>query len=109
MSITNKLRSLKKRVFDERHKKRLTKDVNDIRSWPPGTFILFDNREELRRLYGPMYGTPNTMFHGLGMVVANCGHEIHVIWAANCHKPYQQYVVDVDGHAFNPKVIHHVE
>lgn len=73
-----------------------TKDVKDIRTWPPGTFILIDTREVAKTLKGLSMLTPKIEpFVGLGMVVANDGKsQIRVIWGANCKEAYKEYNVD---------------
>lgn len=70
-------------------------DVNDIRAWPPGALMMFDNTK-----------IAGTLKHvGLGIVVANDGCKlIDVMWDASCFVPFMQY----DVPRLNPRVISRV-
>lgn len=77
------------------------KNIHDIRSWPPGTFMLYDNRNVA-------FVNEKTLHIGIGigMVIANGGvSRIRVVWGSNCRDPYLEY--EVGG--LNGMVIHHVE
>lgn len=78
------------------------KSIHDVKSWPPGEFILIDQREEWKRMGSPASLKPHV---GLGMVVANDGkNQIRVLWGSNCSSQYVEYRVD----RLNPVVIYHV-
>ena len=75
------------------------KDIHNIRSWPPGTFMVIDQRDEWKRRGSPPNIKP---FVGLGMVVANNGVDrIRVLWGANCRDAFLEYEVA----RLNPDVI----
>jgi len=80
----------KKEIYDLKRSQRRSKDIHDHRSWPPGTFMLFDNREQAISI-----GRPDVGHMGLGIVVANddtgC---IWVLWASNCKVPLAKYQCD---------------
>ena len=77
------------------------RDIHDIKTWPPGTFILYDNREECRKRMDARI-VPH---QGIGLVVANDGeHMIRVVWGGNCREVYLTY----DVRHLNDAVIFHV-
>jgi hypothetical protein len=86
--------------------KLMTKDIHDIRTWPPGTFILYDNRKHVAG-WKKFLSTSEAVEHvGIGIVVANDGiNTIRVVWGANCEKPYLEYNVT----SLNASVIRHAE
>ena len=87
------------KAFGIRLGPRRPRDVRDIRTWPPGTFMVYDNREVPGMIYRDMHV-------GLGMVIANDGHNrIRVIWDVTCDQPYLEY----DVSSLNPHVIRCVE
>ena len=77
------------------------RNIKNIKAWPPGAFMVFDNRQS-RAVTGGM-AEP---FVGLGMVVANNGVDrIRVLWGANCARAFLEYVVE----QLNPEVIYFLE
>ena len=80
--------------------KRDNSNINEIKSWPPGTFMVYDNSDH-RSVTGGM-----AQKHvGLGIVVANDGmFYIRVVWGSNCKHQYLEY----DVRTLNPNVIFHV-
>jgi hypothetical protein len=80
-----------------------TRSLHDIKTWPPGEFILIDQNEEWKRMGSPAHLRP---FVGLGMVVANDGvSQIAVLWGGNCKDGYTEY----DVTTLNEATIYHVE
>jgi hypothetical protein len=80
--------------------KRDNTDINDIKSWPPGTFMVFNNADTQA-----VTGGMAPRFIGLGIVVANDGmFHIRVVWGSNCKHQYLEY----DVRTLNRNVIFHV-
>lgn len=79
------------------------KDIHDIKTWPPGAVMLFDNRVELEKLRKEDLSSTDAVPHvGFGLVVANNGSgRIQVLWDENCARRYLMYEVRM----LNPKVI----
>lgn len=78
------------------------KSIHNIKSWPPGAFILIDQRKEWERMGSPSHLVP---FIGLGMVVANDGvSQIRVVWGANCKASFVEYNVET----LNTATMYHV-
>jgi len=79
------------------------KSLHDIKSWPPGSFILIDQNAEWKRMGSPKHLKP---FVGLGMVIANDGvSQIYVLWGANCKDWFTEYHVKT----LNAATMYHVE
>jgi hypothetical protein len=92
---------------------KLSIDITDIKSWPPGTWMRYDNTHavhtELAKCYGKFVADIAVVTHksrhiGRGIVVANDGiSEIHVIWDDGCTKQHCKY----DVKFLNADVIFH--
>lgn len=80
--------------------KRDNKNIHKIESWPPGTFMVFDNSQVQSVIDGR-----EKKHVALGIVVANDGDsKLRVLWGANCGRPYCEYHV----FGLNPNVIFHM-
>lgn len=67
------------------------KTINDIESWPPGTFMKFEAVERIKVKNGNIQVRT---FKGIGLVVSNDGiSQIAVIWGSNCAKMFNVYDV----------------
>ena len=77
-------------------------DIKSIKTWPPGAFMAFDNRQALKNMGNEDEGHEHV---AIGMVVANDGEgKIRVLWGANCSRPFLTYDVE----KLNPNVIRRV-
>lgn len=67
-------------------------NINDIKTWPPGAIMLFDNREQVKKQFkSDSRVKPHV---GFGIVLANDGEgTIWVIWDSNCRDMFTEYFV----------------
>jgi hypothetical protein len=84
--------------------------VQDIKSWPPGSTMCYDNRDLMRQLLNEKHITQKQhdeqVHFGLGLVVTNDGKQIiHVVWDNVSNEKFKEY----DVRFLNPLVISRVE
>jgi hypothetical protein len=75
-----------------------TTHMNDPRSWLPGSLMVYDNSMWVK------VDTGIEPFSGIGLIVANDGMYIKVLWGANCKHVFREYSVA----SLNTTVIHRV-
>lgn len=81
-------------------------NIFDIKTWPPGTLMGFDNRDQLRRYPTETKRAGYTPHTGIGIVVHNDGVKIiHVVWDSNCKDAFSEYNV---SNGLNPQVIYRI-
>jgi hypothetical protein len=73
-----------------------TTHMNDPRSWLPGSLMVYDTSGWVEGL--------TESFSAIGLIVANNGEYIKVLWGANCRHTFREYSVA----ALNTTVIHRV-
>jgi len=80
--------------------KRDASNIRLITSWPPGTFMVYDNT-----MMESVQAGRERKHTGLGIVVANDGvSRIRVLWDSGCSRQFLEYHVE----ALNPNVIFHM-
>lgn len=78
-------------------------NIQTIKAWPPGAFMMFDNRAAVERARKEDLSMPDVRTHvGVGVVLANDGAgTIWVLWDSGCRDMFTEYNVKT----LNPNVI----
>jgi hypothetical protein len=62
-----------------------TMHINDPKTWVPGCLMTYNDTFVTPPLHHP--------FTGVGLIVANDGTHVSVLWGANCRKVFRTYPV----------------